>query len=75
MLFTIIEFIKTYWVQMLLGLGSLAGAKALSDELVLKHPKGGASKLARFVLGVYFAIFFYGFSYYVVSLIRRAFAG
>ncbi|MDP3487743.1 MAG: hypothetical protein Q8S19_07405 [Bacillota bacterium] len=71
MLFTLIEFMKTYWVQMFLGLGSLAGAKALSDELVLKHPKGGASKLARFVLGFYFAMFFYGASYYVVTLIRQ----
>ena len=74
MLFIIIEFIKNYWVQMLLGLGSLAGAKALSDELVLKHPKGGASKLARFVLGFYFAIFLYGSSYYVVTLLRQVFA-
>lgn len=71
MLFTVIEFLKMYWVQILLGLGSLAGAKALSDELVLKHPKGGASKLARFVLGFYFAVFFYGSSYYVITLIRQ----
>lgn len=71
MLFTIIEFVKAYWLQMILGLGSLAGAKALSDELVLKHPKGGASKLARFVLGCYFAIFFYGASYYAVTLLRQ----
>ncbi|KAF0194224.1 MAG: hypothetical protein FD169_1957 [Bacillota bacterium] len=74
MLFTIIEFTKAYWVQMFLGLASLAGAKALSDELVLKHPKGGASKLARFVLGFYFAVFFYGASYYVVTLLRQVFA-
>ena len=71
MLFIVIEFIKIYWVQMFLGLGSLAGAKALSDEVVLKHPKGGASKLARFVLGFYFAVFFYGTSYYVVTLVRQ----
>lgn len=74
MLFIIIEFIKLYWIQMFLGLASLAGAKALSDEIVLKHPKGGASRLARFVLGCYFAVFFYGSSYYVVTLLRQVFA-
>lgn len=71
MLFTVVEFVKSFWMQMLLGLAALAGAKALSDELVLKHPKGGASKCARFVLGFYFAVFFYGSFYFVAIIIRR----
>lgn len=73
MLFTVVEFVKNFWLQMVLGLVALAGAKALSDELVLKHPKGGASRLARFVLGFYFAVFFYGSFYFVATIVRRAF--
>lgn len=73
MLFTVIEFVKIYWLQMLLGLCSLAGAKALSDELVLRHPKGGASRLARFTMGFYFALFFYGVSYYATTLLLQVF--
>jgi hypothetical protein len=67
--FTVLDAVKTYWLQFLLATSSISLAKALSDDLVFRHPKGGAAKLARFVLGCYIALFFYALFYYVTTLI------
>ena len=69
LLFEVLNVIKLYWLQFLLATSSIALAKALSDEIVMKHPSGGASRIARFVLGCYIAVFFYGVFYFLITLI------
>lgn len=73
MFFEVLNVIKLYWFQFLLATSSIALGKALSDELVLKHSKGGAARLARFVIGCYIALFFYGVFYYLITLVSSQF--
>jgi hypothetical protein len=69
--FVVIDFVASYWVNLVLGLLSLALAKLLCDEFVFRYPRGAKARLARLVLLAYFALFFYFVSYYAVAGIQQ----
>lgn len=69
--FVVIDFVASYWVNLVLGLLSFAVAKLLCDEFVLRYPQGTKARLARLVLLAYFALFIYFASYYVLAALRR----
>ena len=68
-----IDFVASYWVNLALGLLSLAVAKLLSDEFVFRYPRGAKARLARIVLLAYFTLFVYFVSYYAVTALRQLF--
>jgi predicted Co/Zn/Cd cation transporter (cation efflux family) len=69
--FVAIDFVASYWVNLVLGLLSLAAAKLLCDEFMFRYPRGTKARLARLVLLAYFALFLYFASYYVIAALRR----
>ena len=71
--FVAIDFVTTYWLNLVLGLLSLAVAKLLCDEFVLRYPRGAKARLARLVLHAYFSLFLYLVSYFTVTALRQAF--
>ncbi|MBS3985308.1 MAG: hypothetical protein KGZ66_06865 [Selenomonadales bacterium] len=71
--FLVIDFVAAYWVNMLVGLLSIAISKLLCDEFVFRYPRGAKARLARLVLLAYFALFFYFVSYYAITAVRQAF--
>ncbi|MBS3938672.1 MAG: hypothetical protein KGZ50_08905 [Peptococcaceae bacterium] len=71
----ILEWLREHWPYLLMLLFALAGGKTLSDEITLRHPRGKAAQLARTVLGLYFALFFYGILYYLFVLRQQIFSG